>query len=163
VIPVFFHLGPLPVTSAAVLWKLRRERLRTPVFADAAAPALAGGYVVGRLGCFLVGDDYGRPTDLPWGLAFPHGAPPSTAGNLREMFGVALAPGIPDSAVLAAHPTQLYEAFFRAKDDHLPFGLTLAQGISLALVAGAVLLALVLREREPGTHVAIVGRGWTDS
>ena len=31
--------------------------------ADAAAPALAIGYALGRIGCFLVGDDYGRPTD----------------------------------------------------------------------------------------------------
>ena len=39
---------------------------------------------MGRIGCFLVGDDYGRPTDLPWGVAFPVGLPPTTAGNLRR-------------------------------------------------------------------------------
>ena len=45
---------------------------------------LAVGYAVGRLGCFLVGDDYGAPTDRPWAVAFPQGAPPSTAGELRR-------------------------------------------------------------------------------
>lgn len=52
-----------------------------------AVPALLG-QAFGRIGCFLVGDDYGRPTDLPWGVAFPQGAPP---------------------ILEAVHPTQLYE------------------------------------------------------
>ena len=53
------------------------------------APALAVGHAIGRIGCFLVGDDYGRPTDLPWAVAFPRGLPPIT---------------------VPVHPTQLYEA-----------------------------------------------------
>jgi phosphatidylglycerol:prolipoprotein diacylglycerol transferase len=50
--------------------------------------AAALGQAFGRVGCFLVGDDYGRPTDLPWGVAFPEGAPP---------------------VHMPVHPTQLYE------------------------------------------------------
>lgn len=57
----------------------------------AATPALALGHAIGRVGCLLVGDDYGRPTDLPWGMAFPQGAPPTVA---------------------RVHPTQIYEAVF---------------------------------------------------
>ena len=72
------------------------------------APALAAAYAIGRVGCFLVGDDYGGPTDLPWGVAFPEGLPPSTAGNLAA-FGVAIPQGIDPSTLLAVHPTQLYE------------------------------------------------------
>jgi phosphatidylglycerol:prolipoprotein diacylglycerol transferase len=75
-----------------------------------AAPALAAAYALGRIGCFLVNDDYGRPTDLPWGVKFPEGLPPSTAGNLHTLFGVPIPPGIEPSTVLAVHPTQLYEA-----------------------------------------------------
>ena len=56
---------------------------------DAAGPALAIGQAIGRIGCFLVGDDYGTPTNLPWGMAFPNGSPPTLA---------------------RVHPTQLYEA-----------------------------------------------------
>jgi phosphatidylglycerol:prolipoprotein diacylglycerol transferase len=59
-----------------------------PILA-AATPALAFGHLLGRIGCFLVGDDYGRPTDLPWGVAFPRGLPPTD---------------------VPVHPTQLYEA-----------------------------------------------------
>ena len=57
----------------------------------AATPALAVGQLLGRIGCFLVGDDYGHPTSLPWGVAFPEGLPPTTE---------------------RVHPTQIYEAIF---------------------------------------------------
>ena len=73
------------------------------------APALAAAYALGRVGCFLVNDDYGRPTDLAWGVKFPEGLPPSTAGNLKQLFGVPVPAGIDPSTVLAVHPTQLYE------------------------------------------------------
>jgi phosphatidylglycerol:prolipoprotein diacylglycerol transferase len=73
------------------------------------APALAAAYALGRVGCFLVNDDYGRPTNLPWGMKFPEGLPPSTAGNLKQLFGVPVPAGIDPSTVLAVHPTQLYE------------------------------------------------------
>jgi phosphatidylglycerol:prolipoprotein diacylglycerol transferase len=63
-----------------------------PVLA-AGVPGLALGQMFGRIGCFLVGDDYGLPTDLPWGVAFPEGLPPTT---------------------VPVHPTQLYEAVFLA-------------------------------------------------
>ena len=73
----------------AGLWALRRRRIPIVPALAAAAPALAIGHAIGRIGCFLVGDDYGRPTDLPWAVAFPRGLPPTT---------------------VPVHPTQLYEA-----------------------------------------------------
>ena len=72
----------------AGLWSLHRRRIPIVAALAAAAPALATGHAIGRIGCFLVGDDYGRATDLPWGVAFPRGLPPTT---------------------VAVHPTQLYE------------------------------------------------------
>src|SRR5215208_2848913 len=85
-------------------------RLRVPLrwTMQLAAPGLAAAYALGRVGCFLVNDDYGGPTTLPWGVKFPNGSPPSTAANLQG-FGVALNPGIDPSTVLTVHPTQLYE------------------------------------------------------
>jgi len=88
---------------------IHRRKAPIPVLADVCAPALALAYAVGRMGCFLVGDDYGRPTESWVGIAFPNGSPPSTAGNLRRMFGVSIPESVPDTAVLAVHPTQLYE------------------------------------------------------
>lgn len=74
-----------------------------------AAPALAAAYALGRVGCWLVNDDYGRPSTLPWAVKFPEGLPPSTAGNMHHLFGVPVPAGIDPSTVLAVHPTQLYE------------------------------------------------------
>jgi phosphatidylglycerol:prolipoprotein diacylglycerol transferase len=42
-------------------------------------------------------------------VRFPEGLPPSTAGNLHQLFGVPVPPGTDPSTVLAVHPTQLYE------------------------------------------------------
>ncbi|HUP41150.1 MAG TPA: prolipoprotein diacylglyceryl transferase family protein [Vicinamibacterales bacterium] len=71
------------------VWMLWRKRIPLLPALSAASPALAVGHAIGRIGCFLVGDDYGRPTDLPWGVAFPRGLPPID---------------------VPVHPTQLYEA-----------------------------------------------------
>jgi len=93
----------------AVTWYLRNQRINWFVAADAIAPALSIGYMLGRIGCFLVGDDYGRPTDSWVGIAFPEGLPPTTAYHLRE-FGADVDPTLPADAVLKVHPTQLYES-----------------------------------------------------
>lgn len=54
-----------------------RYRIRLAALLDSAAVALPIGQALGRLGCFLVGDDYGIKSDLPWALAFPRGMPPT--------------------------------------------------------------------------------------
>lgn len=77
--------------------------------ADLVAPAIAIGYALGRVGCFLVQDDYGVPTSLPWAMRFPEGLPASTAFNLNAQFGVPIPEGMSPTEVLAVHPTQLYE------------------------------------------------------
>jgi len=73
----------------AGVWVMHRKRLAKMAVLAAATPALVVGHAIGRVGCFLVGDDYGRASDLPWALAFPEGFPPTT---------------------VPVHPTQLYEA-----------------------------------------------------
>jgi phosphatidylglycerol:prolipoprotein diacylglycerol transferase len=70
------------------VWFLRRQHVPLLPALSAASPALAVGHAIGRIGCFLVGDDYGRPTDMPWGIGFPRGLPPTD---------------------VPVHPTQLYE------------------------------------------------------
>jgi phosphatidylglycerol---prolipoprotein diacylglyceryl transferase len=71
------------------VWMLWRRRVPIVRALAAATPALAVGHAIGRIGCFMVGDDYGRPSDLPWAVAFPEGLPPTN---------------------VPVHPTQLYEA-----------------------------------------------------
>jgi phosphatidylglycerol:prolipoprotein diacylglycerol transferase len=71
----------------------RRLGLPMWVVADAVTPSIAIGSAFGRVGCFLNGCCYGRPTRLPWGVSFP---PDSFAGL---EFGNA-----------KIHPSQLYFA-----------------------------------------------------
>ena len=95
--------------AAAVIVNGWRLHVPTRWTMPLAAPALAAAYALGRVGCFLVNDDYGRPTNLPWGVRFPEGLPPSTAGNMQRLFGVPIPAGVSPGTVLAVHPTQLYE------------------------------------------------------
>ena len=83
------------VIAGTIAGLLAAQRLGLPMWtvADALAPSLALGTGIGRVGCFLNGCCYGRPTTLPWGVHFP---PDSFAGL---EFGNA-----------AVHPSQLYFA-----------------------------------------------------
>ncbi|MBM4186985.1 MAG: prolipoprotein diacylglyceryl transferase [Gemmatimonadetes bacterium] len=92
----------------AVIANGARRQVPIRITMHLAAPALAAAYAIGRVGCFVVGDDYGVPTTLPWGVKFPQGIPPTTAGNLATMFKVTIPAGTDPSTVLAVHPTQLY-------------------------------------------------------
>lgn len=123
---LYFQIRPRP----------GKPRLPTAVIFDATAPALAISYAVGRMGCFLVGDDYGIYTDSPIGIAFPKGSPPSTAGQLRLAGDTGVPAGLPDSAVVTVHPTQLYE-------------------ISLALIMFLILWRLGRHKLKPGQLFAV--------
>ena len=116
--------------------QVRNQKLPVMTMYDAAAPSLALAYAIGRIGCFLVGDDYGRYTDGPFGVIFPGGGIPSgTAGLLRSM-GDAIPASIPDTALVPVHPTQLYET-------------------GLALVILAILWTLGKRAHRSGQLFAV--------
>jgi len=95
----------------AVSWEVKRSGLRWAQMADLIAPVLAIGYAVGRMGCFFVGDDYGRPTDAWFGVKFPQGAPPTRASVMENHFGIEIDPYFVErfGEVIPVHPTQLYE------------------------------------------------------
>jgi phosphatidylglycerol:prolipoprotein diacylglycerol transferase len=91
--------------------EIKRRALPLGEIADLCSPTLAIGYAVGRMGCFLVGDDYGRPTDSWVGISFPRGAPPTRVDVLESYFNVQVDPTIIErfGQVVPVHPTQLYE------------------------------------------------------
>jgi phosphatidylglycerol:prolipoprotein diacylglycerol transferase len=103
--------GGFLLASALVVWEVRRQKLPLASAADACAPALALAYAVGRMGCFLVGDDWGRPTDSWVGIAFPEGTPASTVDVIERDFGITVDPALIEryGNVIPVHPTQLYE------------------------------------------------------
>lgn len=81
-----FHGGLLGVAVAG-LWYARRFEVPYLQLADLVALATPVGLGLGRIGNFINGELFGRPTTMPWGMIFPDGGP------------------------LPRHPSQLYEAF----------------------------------------------------
>jgi len=96
--------GGVIASGAVMLWFCRRERWSFWAIADLAAPSLALGHVLGRLGCFLAGCCFGGVSHAPWAAAFPPG---SVAFDELQADG-ALPLGATHTPPL--HPTQLYEA-----------------------------------------------------
>jgi len=63
--------GGVALAIAAVWWTARRRGIAFLRIADVLAPGVILGIGVTRIGCFLAGCCYGKPTDLPWGVHFP--------------------------------------------------------------------------------------------
>jgi phosphatidylglycerol:prolipoprotein diacylglycerol transferase len=75
----FAWYGGLLAGILTLMWQGRSAGTGAVGMLDLAAPAAAVGYGVGRIGCLTSGDgDYGIPTNLPWGMSFPHGLVPTT-------------------------------------------------------------------------------------
>ena len=72
--PGFTWYGGFLAGVAAVVVVARRRGLPLLLIAGLAAAPLSVAYGIGRLGCLLAGDGtYGRPSTLPWAMAFPDG------------------------------------------------------------------------------------------
>ncbi|HZA54219.1 MAG TPA: prolipoprotein diacylglyceryl transferase family protein [Candidatus Udaeobacter sp.] len=83
-----------------VSWIVRKNKIPWLIAADIAAPALAIGYGVGRLGCHVAGDgDWGTVTDVPWGVAYTK----AIIGWVDPSTGIPYPPGV------RVHPTPIYE------------------------------------------------------
>ena len=103
-------LGGLVGAIISVTVVLKKNNVPWLTFADQLAPLILLGYAIGRLGCFLVGDDYGIPSKLPWAMSFPDGLPPTTTSVFAYQFPWIDISDLP-AGVIKVHPTQLYETF----------------------------------------------------
>ena len=150
-----------------VIWAWRRNWLTLQLL-DTAGIGLALGYAVGRVGCQLSGDgDYGVESDLPWAMAYPEGVVATdeevhptpiyetlamgfltlVLWQLRDRFR----PGVLFGLYLVfAGLERLLVEFIRRNDD-VALGLTLAQLVSLAMIAGGLALVGRLRSPTPAT------------
>lgn len=90
-----FYGGFLGALVSSAIFFRRHPALGFWRVADVCGPAIALGQAIGRVGCFMAGDDYGRPTSLPWGVSF-------TDPDAARLGGAPL--GVP------LHPVQLYES-----------------------------------------------------
>lgn len=176
-------LGGVLTASVVAVWLFRRHNLPPLMCLDAGLTSTPLGMAVGRLGCFLGGCCYGRPTDAAWGVTFTHPV-------AERLNGTTL--GVP------LHPTQLVQAasdfvlfvllyrFFphRKFDGHTSalflagagasrfaieflrgdrrggaFGLATSQWIAIAMIALGVLWLVIglrrVRRKASPTHGAV--------
>jgi phosphatidylglycerol:prolipoprotein diacylglycerol transferase len=159
------YYGGLLGGALAMILVARRRGIPVIVLADMGAPLIALGLGVGRIGCLLNGDDYGRPSDLPWAMAFPKGSPPTevpvhptqlyeSAASLLFFAGLwaarkrlAARPGLTMGIYLLLAGTERFLVEFLRLNDPVLLGLTLAQWISLALLGIGIVLIGASRSR----------------
>lgn len=151
--------GAIGGALAVMLWARWRGMLGLRLL-DLAAPSLALGYAIGRVGCQLSGDgDYGKEWDGPWAMAYPDGTVsidtpvhPTPIYETLAMGTLAIvlwklrdrfAPGVLFALyLLLAGISRFFVEFVRRNDDVL-IGLTQAQLLSVAMIViGGVWFAL---------------------
>jgi phosphatidylglycerol---prolipoprotein diacylglyceryl transferase len=149
---IVWYGGAIGGAIAVGIWGWRRG-LFNAYLLDLAAVPLSVGYAVGRIGCQVSGDgDYGKAWDGPWAMAYPNGTEPTTQTvhptpiyetlamglvayllwRLRDRFQ----PGILFSIYLILAGTERFLVEFIRRNEHVLLGLTQAQLISLAMIAG---------------------------
>lgn len=159
-----FHGGMIGAVLAG-WWYVRKQGLPFWPAADCIFAAAPLGLGLGRLGNFINGELYGRPTDAPWGMVFPGGGPlPRHPSQLYEAFlegAVLLAlllwlgtrvrtDGVLTWTFIGGYGVMRFLVeFFREPDAHigLVWGLSRGQYLSLAMVAAAAAAFWMLRQR----------------
>jgi phosphatidylglycerol:prolipoprotein diacylglycerol transferase len=150
-----FHGGLLGMIAAMILFSLRR-RISPLAFADIIAAVAPIGIFLGRLANFVNGELYGRVTEVPWAVVFPHGGDlarhPSQIyealleglvllillGILAHKPGVRQRPGLITGSFLLGYGSSRFAVeFFREPDAQLEFlwlGTTTGQLLSLPMI-----------------------------
>lgn len=164
-----FHGGFIGVLVAFWLYGRKTGRSFFQV-SDFFAPAFPIGLGAGRIGNFINGELYGRITDVPWGMVFPHAGPEPRHPNQIYQFlceGVLLfiliwwfsskpRPRMAVSGlfVLAYGFYRFMIEFVRQPDAHLGFvafdWLTMGQLLSVPMVLIGVTLIWLGYQREAG-------------
>jgi phosphatidylglycerol:prolipoprotein diacylglycerol transferase len=158
-----FHGGLLGVLAAGWWWS-RRQRLHFFDTVDFVAPLVPVGLGLGRLGNWIGGELWGKPTGGDWGVVFPRTLPPELAAldpaALRAQFEAGAL------AVYARHPSQLYQVLLegvvlfaalwwfssRPRPRYAVSGL-------FALLYGLFRFAVEF-VREPDAHIGYLAFGW---
>ncbi|MDM7322675.1 MAG: prolipoprotein diacylglyceryl transferase [Gammaproteobacteria bacterium] len=136
-----FHGGLLGVILA-MAWYARRTNRHFFTVADFVAPLVPPALLAGRIGNFINGELWGRPTELPWGMVFPH----------------------VDS--LPRHPSMLYEGFLEGIVLFVLLWWFSARPRPRMAVSGLFLLLYgcfrfaVEQVREPDAHLGFIFGGW---
>lgn len=173
--------GAIGGAIGVVLWAWWRKFLNLTLL-DLAAPALAAGYAIGRIGCQLSGDgDYGKPhTGFP-AMGYPDATVPTPPGvtvwptpvfetiimlgvalllwKLRDRFRI----GILFALYLICAGTERFFIEFLRTNVHVALGLTAAQLESLVMIVAGAIWMIVIKQRHgtlaradsPGSAAAV--------
>jgi len=139
-----YHGGMLGVATAMFFFA-RHQKVHFTVLSDIVAAATPIGLFLGRIANFVNGELFGRPTNVPWAMAFPNGGP-----ALR-------------------HPSQIYEAGLEGLTLFIILYIMVRMGAlhSSGLVTGAFLvgysIARMIAElfREPDVGIGFFAGGVT--
>ena len=136
-----FHGGLIGVILAVIFCARRQQRSFASIM-DFVAPIVPLGLGAGRLGNFVGGELWGRPTELPWGMVFPH------------------------VDQLARHPSQLYQFALEGIFLFILVWLYSAKPRASLQVSGMFLLGyggqrlVVEFARQPDAHLNFIAFGW---
>jgi len=161
--------GGIVCVVLAVLWYTRRHQLSFWKTADMWAPAMAIGQAIGRIGCFMAGCCYGKPTGSRWGAVFtdPHSLAPlniplhptqlySSVSNFIIFFTLLLLhrkkkfDGQVFLWLLVLHSTaRLFVERFRGDDRGMVLegGMTITQLVTLVILIGAIVTLYIFKRR----------------
>jgi phosphatidylglycerol:prolipoprotein diacylglycerol transferase len=137
-----FHGGLLGVLAVAWLFARRQGKTFFEI-GDFIAPLVPIGLGAGRLGNFIGGEVWGRPTDQSWGVIFPR------AGDM-----------------LARHPSQLYQMLLEGVVLFVLLWWFSSRPRPRMAVSGLFLMAygsfrfLVEFVREPDGHLGFIAFDW---
>jgi phosphatidylglycerol:prolipoprotein diacylglycerol transferase len=166
------YYGGLIGAALGGMLYVRLKKLPLWKLGDVLAPSIALGYVFGRIGCFLNGCCYGKPSSLPWAIRFPAdnpNHPPTTPVHPTQVYDALLSlilyAGLAwlyrrkkfDGQVFGTYLlgyacTRSFVELFRGDYTpiHLHGGLTPAHLISIGVFVTGVVLLVLLRRRRPG-------------
>ncbi|HIJ82824.1 MAG TPA: prolipoprotein diacylglyceryl transferase, partial [Magnetococcales bacterium] len=160
-----FHGGLIGVAVAICLFA-RRKKVACLILGDLVSPVVPLGLFLGRIGNFINGELWGRTTDVPWAVVFPHaGSAPRHPSQIYEALleGVLLfavmwwfgkkkrKSGVLFGIFLVGYAVCRFGVeFFREPDAHLgllSMGLSMGQWLCLPMVATGIVLWLAAARR----------------
>ncbi|MCP5328500.1 MAG: prolipoprotein diacylglyceryl transferase [Steroidobacteraceae bacterium] len=169
-----FHGGLLGVGVATAIFALRRGRHIADVF-DFAAPVTGLGLLAGRVGNFINGELWGKPTEVPWGFRVDGEVRHATQLYEGALEGLVLFAVLwwftsrprprfaPIGLFLALYgAARVVVEFWRIPDAHIGYlaggWLTMGMVLSLPMVlAGLAMLAIAYRRNEPSGNCLPAG------
>ncbi len=158
-----FHGGLIGVMVAAAWWA-RRHKLHYFDVMDFVAPIIPSGLGFGRLGNYIGGELWGKPTGGGWGVVFPDSLPAEYARMPMEQLRALHETGALDR--FARHPSQLYQMALEGVVmmavlllySRKPRPRYAVSGLFALLYGGFRFLVEFVR--EPDAHIGYLAFGW---